>query len=143
MNSIDEAAASAAADAPSSGPAAAEIDAAAAAAAAQGPPPAAAEAAAPETAAEPEYPTLKLESSHGDVTKLVNLLIYLGYASPETHGKDVLDEGVLADVKVARDALGVPDERDQGAEVVGPVTFTALYEAAGAKLSAKGATAGA
>jgi hypothetical protein len=80
------------------------------------------------------------------VTKLVQLLALLGYVTNDIikGAPPVLDESVLVDVRAAQLALGVTEPPDPtGVELVGEVTWAALYDAAEAKLeAAKAASVG-
>lgn len=91
-------------------------------------------------AAAPVEPTLAYGAEGETTRKLVNLLAVLGYSSNDVlKGSSVrLDESVLVDVRAAQQALDVVEEPIEGfeGELVGPVTWKALYEAAGAKLEA-------
>lgn len=92
-------------------------------------------------------PTLGLGAKGPSVTKLVNLLAVLGYATNSVirGGEAVFDESVLVDVQAAQAAEGVVElatidgaagELIEGVFVAGD-TWHALYEAAGAKLEAQ------
>jgi hypothetical protein len=120
-----------------------EIDAQAAAIAA-GEEPAKEEHIAP---ALPNETTLAYGANGECVAKLVNLLAVLGYNTNDVikGGPPKLDESVLVDVRAAQQALDVaePELTEPAAipvgvkgELVGVATWTALYEAAAAKLEA-------
>lgn len=116
---------------------------------------AAAEAAA--AAIEPPAPTdndnalpfLAYGAEGEDVTKLVDLLALLGYATNDVvHGNgSQLNESVLADLRAAQLALDVHEQPyDQAVtsipngvfgELVTQTTWDALYEAAAAKVEAE------
>jgi hypothetical protein len=81
-----------------------------------------------------------------NVTKLVNVLTVLGFSTNSVvkGGQPILDVSVLEDVKAAQLQLGVIEPAVNGGvegELVGTATFTALYEAAAAKLEAEQASA--
>lgn len=93
----------------------------------------------------PAETTLAYGAEGECVTKLVNLLAVLGHNSNAVikGGVPLLDESVLVDVRAAQEALDVlepevtlPAEIPVGVkgELVGAATWSALYEAAAAKL---------
>lgn len=119
-----------------------EVDALAASAAA----PIIAEAEATAAAVPPAETTLAYGASGECVTKLVDLLAVLGYATNNVikGAAPELDASVLADVQAAQTALGasepevtLPADIPVGVKgtLVGQATWNALYTAAEAKLA--------
>lgn len=91
--------------------------------------------------AAPDLPALAFGAEGPDVTKLVNLLDVLGFSSNSVvhGGAPLLDEAVLVDVRAAQAKLDVIEPEIAGVhgELVGPSTWSALYEAVAAELEAK------
>jgi hypothetical protein len=92
---------------------------------------------APVVQAEP--PTLAIGAQGDHVTDLTNILNLLGYATNSviTEGKSILDETVMSDVRAFKAAFGViePEIDEVKGELIGPVTWDALYSAAARELS--------
>lgn len=86
-------------------------------------------------------PTLAYGAEGDSVTKLVNLLAVIGHNTNNVikgeHPR--VDESVLVDVRAAQTQLGVSEPPIAGyeGELVGPATWTALYEAAAGELERK------
>lgn len=89
-------------------------------------------------AAPASRPTLAYGAEGANVTKLVDLLAVLGFATSDVikGGAPKLDESVLVDVRAAQQTLGVVETPPEGVEgeLVGVATWGALYEAGAAKL---------
>jgi hypothetical protein len=90
-----------------------------------------------------ELPALAYGAEGASAGKLVALLNALGFDTNDIIREGLpprIDETVLADVRVARSALGVPDTPEvpgvEG-EVIGLPTWQALYEAAAAKFESE------
>lgn len=92
-----------------------------------------------EQAAVLDRPTLAFGAEGENVTKLVNLLEVLGFDTNSViKGAPArLEESVLADVRAFRLAQAVEEPAVDGleGEVIGPVTWAALYGAVEAKLT--------